>query len=405
MTSSQFALATLVLAILGTVSASRAQTAGSSSGNNEISSATLTYVGTYTGGKSQGIYLFRLEKQNPDDSQNVLLVPLGLAAEIASPAFLEIDAKRRLVFAVNETNEMNSRPTGGVSAFSVDAATGKLNLLNQRSSMGTGPCHLLLDRTGRHVFVANYGSGSVAVLPVASDGRLGEASDVVQHEGKSVNPQRQEGPHAHCVTLDPANRFLFVCDLGLDKVMIYKFDAENGKLTPNDTAFAAVAPGAGPRHMVFRPDGRFAYVVNELNSTITAFSYDADAGALKELQTVSTLPEDYDGPNTCAEIGIHPSGKYVYASNRGHDSVVLLAVDREKGTLSYIAEQSSGGKTPRHFGIHPAGTHLAIANQNSDTLLLCRIDEANGRLKPSGVLAEAPTPSCIQFLPPAESAR
>jgi 6-phosphogluconolactonase len=405
MTSSQFALAMLVLAILGTVSASGAQTAGSSSGNNEISNATLAYVGTYTGGKSQGIYLFRLEKQNPDDSQNVLLVPLGLAAEIASPAFLEIDAKRRLVFAVNETNEMNGRPTGGVSSFSVDPATGKLNLLNQRSSMGTGPCHLVLDRTGRHVFVANYGSGSVAVLPVASDGRLGEASDVVQHEGKSVNPQRQEGPHAHCVTLDPANRFLFVCDLGLDKVMIYKFDAENGKLTQNEPAFAAVAPGAGPRHMVFRPDGRFAYVVNELNSTITAFSYNADAGALKELQTVSTLPEDYDRPNTCAEIGIHPSGKYVYASNRGHDSVVLLAVDREKGTLSYIAEQSSGGKTPRHFGIHPAGTHLAIANQNSDTLLLCRIDEANGRLKPSGVLAEAPTPSCIQFLPPAESVR
>ncbi|HEY3391734.1 MAG TPA: lactonase family protein [Lacipirellulaceae bacterium] len=405
MTTSQLVLATFALAMLSSVTASRAQNADSPSANREIANATLAYVGTYTGGKSQGIYLFRLETQNPEDSQNVLLVPLGLAAEIASPAFLEIDAKRRLVFAVNETNEMNGRPTGGVSAFSVDSATGKLKLLNQRSSMGTGPCHLVLDRTGRHVFVANYGSGSVAVLPVSSDGRLGEASDVVQHEGKSVNPQRQEGPHAHCVTLDPANRFLFVCDLGLDKVMIYKFDAANGKLTPNEPAFAAVAPGAGPRHMVFRPDGRYAYVINELNSTITAFSYDVDAGALKELQTVSSLPEDYDGPNTCAEIGIHPSGKYVYASNRGHDSVVLFAVDREKGTLSYIAEQSSGGKTPRHFGIHPAGTHLAIANQNSDTLLLCRVDEASGRLKPSGVVAEVPTPSCIQFLPPADSAR
>ncbi|HEX2476783.1 MAG TPA: lactonase family protein, partial [Lacipirellulaceae bacterium] len=284
-------------------------------------------------------------------------------------------------------------------------ATGKLKLLNQQSSMGTGPCHLILDRTGRHVFVANYGSGSVAVLPVAADGRLGEATDVVQHEGKSVNPQRQEGPHAHCVTLDPANRFLFVCDLGLDKVMIYKFDAANGKLAPNKPAFAAVAPGAGPRHMVFRPDGRFAYVVNELNSTVTAFAYDANAGALKELQTVSTLPEYFDGPNTCAEIGIHPSGKYVYASNRGHDSVVLFAVDREKGILSYVEEQSTGGKTPRHFGIQPSGAHMAIANQNSDTLLLCRIDEANGRLKPSGVFAEAPTPSCIQFLPPADGTR
>ncbi len=405
MNSFHLAIALSILAILGAVSASRAQTADSSPADTELANETLAYVGTYTGGKSRGIYLFRLETQNPEGSQNDLLVPLGLAAETPSPAFLEIDAKRGLVFAVNETNEFNGQPTGGVSAFSVDPATGKLKLLNQQSSMGTGPCHLILDRTGRHVFVANYGSGSVAVLPVSSDGRLGEATDVVQHEGKSVNPQRQEGPHAHCVTLDPANRFLFVCDLGLDKVMIYKYDAQNGKLAPNEPAFAAVAPGAGPRHMVFRPDGRFAYVVNELNSTVTAFAYDANAGALKELQTVSTLPESFDGQNTCAEIGIHPSGKYVYASNRGHDSVALFAVDHEKGTLSYIEAQSTGGKTPRHFGIQPSGARLAIANQNSDTLLLCRIDEGNGRLKPSGVFAEAPTPSCIQFLPPAESAR
>jgi 6-phosphogluconolactonase len=404
MNSFHLALALSIFAILGAVSASRAQTADSSRANIELANETLAYVGTYTGGKSQGIYLFRLETQNPEGSQNVLLVPLGLAAETPSPAFLEIDAKRRLVFAVNETNEFNGQPTGGVSAFSVDPATGKLKLLNQQSSMGNGPCHLILDRTGRHVFVANYSSGSVAVLPVSSDGRLGEATDVVQHDGKSVDPQRQEGPHAHCVTLDPANRFLFVCDLGLDKVMIYKYDAQNGKLAPHEPAFAAVAPGAGPRHMVFRPDGRFAYVVNELNSTVTTFSYDANAGALKELQTVSTLPESFDGPNTCAEIGIHPSGKYVYASNRGHDSVALFAVDDEQGLLSYIEEQSTGGKTPRHFGIQPSGAHLAIANQNSDTLLLCRIDESNGRLKPSGVFAEAPTPSCIQFLPPAESA-
>jgi 6-phosphogluconolactonase len=405
MNSFHLALAMSIFAILGAVSESRAQSADSPSANNELANETLAYVGTYTGGKSKGIYLFRLETHNRDVTQNALLVPLGLAAETPSPAFLEVDAKRRLVFAVNETNEFNGQPTGGLSAFSVDPATGKLKLLNQQSSMGTGPCHLILDRTGRHVFVANYGSGSVAVLPVASDGTLDEASDVVQHEGKSVNPQRQEGPHAHCVTLDPANRFLFVCDLGLDKVMIYKFDAQNGTLTPNEPAFATVAPGAGPRHMVFRPDARFAYVVNELNSTVTAFAYDANGGSLRQLQTVSTLPEDFNGPNTCAEIGIHPSGKFVYASNRGHDSVVLFAVDLEKGTLSYVDEQSSGGKTPRHFGIQPSGAHLAIANQNSDTLLLCRIDEANGRLKPTGVFADAPTPSCIQFLPPANGAR
>jgi 6-phosphogluconolactonase len=405
MNSIHLVLAATAITILGTFSSSRAQTAKPASGNSELAHETLAYVGTYTGDKSQGIYLFRLQTQNPDVSQNTLLVPLGLAAATPSPAFLEIDAKRRLVFAVNETNEFNGQPTGGVSAFAVDPATGKLKLLNQQSSMGSGPCHLILDRAGRHVFVANYGSGSVAVFPVAADGRLGKASDFVQHEGKSVNPQRQEGPHAHCVTLDAANRFLFVCDLGLDKVMIYKFDAANGKLTPNEPAFAALAPGAGPRHMVFRPDGRFAYVVNEMSSTVTAFGYDANAGALTELQTVSTLPEDFAGSNTCAEIGIHPSGKFVYASNRGRDSVVLFAVDREQGTLSYVEEQSTGGKTPRHFGIQPSGAHMAIANQNSDTLLLCRIDEANGRLKPSGVFAEAPAPVCIRFLPPAGGAR
>jgi 6-phosphogluconolactonase len=400
-----FLLSGFFVVMFSMQTANGAQATEESATNADLTHQTLAYIGTYTGGKSQGIYVFRLETQNPEAAQDVSLVPLGLAVETPSPAFLEIDAKRRLVFAVNETGEFNGQPTGGVSAFSVDSATGKLKLLNQQSSMGSGPCHLVLDRAGRYVFVANYGSGSVAVLPIGADGRLGEVTDFVQHKGKSINPQRQEGPHAHCVTLDPANRFLFVCDLGLDKVMIYRFDAQKGKLTPNEPAFASIAPGAGPRHMVFRPDGRFAYVVNELNSTITAFAYDASAGALQELQTVSTLPADFAGSNTCAEIAIHPSGKYVYASNRGHDSVALFRADGDKGTLTYVVAQSTGGKTPRHFGIHPAGTYLAIANQNSNTLLLCRVDETNGRLKPSGVLAEAPTPSCIQFLPPAESAR
>jgi 6-phosphogluconolactonase len=404
MTDFRIPIAVILLAMMISQAASAAQPGDAASAGSALANQTLAYVGTYTGGKSQGIYLFRLQTHNPDASQDALLVPLGLAAETPSPAFLEIDAKRRLVFAVNEMGQFEGQPTGAVSAFSVDPATGKLKLLNQKSSLGSGPCHLVLDRAGRHVFVANYGSGSVAVLKVQPDGLLGETTAFVQHEGKSVNPQRQEGPHAHCVTLDPANRFLFVCDLGLDKVLIYKFDSDSGKITPNEPAFAAVAAGAGPRHMAFRPDGRFAYVVNELNSTVTAFAYDADAGALAELQTVSTLPENFAGPNTCAEIAVHPNGKYVYASNRGHDSVALFKVDGEKGTLTFVEAQSTGGKTPRHFGIHPSGAHPAIANQNSDTLLLCRIDADDGRLKPSEVFAEAPTPSCIQFLPPAEPA-
>lgn len=396
-TSCLLAIASVVPSALGVDANQSSPRSGSVAGD------TLAYVGTYTGAKSKGIYLFRLETKNSDASQNGALVPLGLAVEASNPAFLAVDPQRRLVFAVNEMSRSAGRPSGAVSAYSVDPQTGKLTLINQQSSEGMGPCHLALDRNGRNVIVANYGSGSVAVLPVAIDGRLGEASDFVQHEGQSVNPNRQEGPHAHCVTLDPENKFAFVCDLGLDKIMSYRFDPKGGKLTANDPAFAASKPGAGPRHMAFRPDGRFAYVINELNSTVTAYAYDPQRGVLTEVQTVSSLPENFEGANTCAEIDVHPSGKYLYASNRGHDSVALFAIDPSDGKLTFVTAQPTGGKTPRHFGIDPSGEHLAIANQNSDSLLLCRVESGDGRLQPSGALAEAPSPSCIVFLPPVQS--
>jgi len=366
----------------------------------EPTDATRVYVGTYTGPKSQGIYLFRLEPERSRASQNVALAPLGLAAATANPSFLEIDPKRRLLFAVNEVSLFEGKATGAVSAFAIDRAKGALSLIDQRPSMGTGPCHLVLDRSRRHVLVANYGSGSVAVLPIAPDGRLGAASDVVQHTGSSVNRERQQGPHAHCVTIDRANRFVFVCDLGLDKVLAYRFNAGRGTLTPHDPPFAAAKPGAGPRHMVFRPDGRFAYVINELHSTVTAFGYDADAGALRDLQTISTLPEHFDGANSGAEIDVHPSGKWLYASNRGHNSVVLFAIDAAAGTLTYVEEQGTAGFTPRHFGIDPTAAFLAVGNQNSDSILVAGVDAENGRLKPSGVLAYAPSPVCMKFLAP-----
>ena len=378
----------IVLALLGCAAAGVGQTP--SPGGE-----TLVYVGG-SGARSKGIYLFRLQ------SQDLTLVPLGLAVETLNPSFLEFDFKRRLLFAVNSTSTFEGKASGAVSAFSIDPSTGKLTLLNQRASMGTGPTHLVLDKSGRSLLVANYGSGSVAVLPVASDGRLGEATSFIQHTGSSVNPQRQEGPHAHCVTLDPANRFAFVCDLGLDKVLIYRLDAAAGKLTPNEPAFASVKPGSGPRHMVFRPDGRFAYVVNELTSTVTAFAYDARRGALREIETVSSLPPNFDGANTGAEIDVHPSGKYLYVSNRGHNSVALFGIDRVKGTLTFVDAQGTGGRTQRHFGIEPSAKHLVIANQGSDSLLVCRIEPADGRLKPSGVFAEAPSPTCARFLPPLE---
>ena len=358
--------------------------------------ATLVYVGTYTRGKSvsQGIYAYRL------DATAQTLVPIGLAAATPNPSFLEIDRARGLVFAVNEVDEFAGKPTGAVSAFSIDRTTGKLTLINQQPSMGRGPCHIIIDRTGRHLLIANYGSGTVAVLPVAADGRIGPATAVVQHSGSSVNPERQKGPHAHCMALDAANRFAFACDLGLDKVLAYRFDAATGTLQPHDPPFTALAPGAGPRHMAFTPDGRHAYVLNELHSTITAFAYDGAAGVLKELQTLPTIPAGFTGVNSGAEIAVHPSGKFVYASNRGHDSIAVFSIDAGKGTLTFVAHEPIGGRTPRHFGLDPSGEWMTIAGQASDTLLTGRIDPATGRFKPAGPPLSAPTPVFVGFVPP-----
>lgn len=368
--------------------------------NAPTPSDTLVYVGTYTGRVSKGIYLFKLHTKNTGASQDATLVPLGLAAETTSPAFLALDPQRRLLFAANEVDQFDGHKGGGVTSFRIDATTGKLVELSRRSTKGAGPCHLILDREGKHVIAANYGSGSVVVLPVDAEGKLGEATDFVQHAGHGPNAARQEGPHAHCVALSPDGTFVFVCDLGLDQVLAYRYDGAAGKLTPNDPPFTALKPGAGPRHMAFHPNGKFAYVINELNSTVTALAYDAQKGALHELQSISTLPENFQGANTTAEIAVHPSGKFLYGSNRGQDTVALFAINQDDGKLSFVDAQSSGGRKPRNFGIDPASAQLVIANQDTNTLLACRIDERDGRLKPSGVLADCPSPVCVVFLPP-----
>jgi 6-phosphogluconolactonase len=366
--------------------------------------APLVYVGTYTGtpAESKGIYLFWLRTEGNGASTISTLNPLGVAAETPSPSFLTLDPRRHLLFCVNETETFHGKPGGGVSSFSIDPETGKLKLINQRSSMGAGPCQLTLDKTGKNVLVENYNSGNVAVLPVAADGTLGEATCVIQDSGKGPNPKRQEGPHAHCVTMSPDNRFAYLCDLGIDKVMIFKFDAEHGKLTPNDPPFLSLDPGMGPRHMVFHPNGKFAYVISELASTIAVCNFDDKTGKLDEFEELSSVNwgDHYDGPNTAAEIGIVPSGKFLFASNRGKDNVVKFAIDANTGKLTWIAEQSSGGKTPRHFGIQPSGEHLIICNQNSDSVIVCRIDAMTGRLEPSGASVPVPSPSCAVFLLP-----
>lgn len=357
--------------------------------------ATLVYVGTFTDtpANSKGIYLFWLRPGNGDESRNRALVPLGLAAETPCPSFLALDSKRHLLFCANEIN------AGTVSAFAIDPGTGKLTFLNQRASMGRRPAHIALDQTRRNVVVANYNNGTVAVLPVSADGRLGEATCAVQDTGTSINSARQAGPHAHCVTFSSDNRFVFVCDLGIDKVMIFKFDAEHGKLVPNDPPFAPIKPGSGPRHLVFGPDGKFAYLISEMASTITAFAYDAKSGALKELQTISCLPSSFKGMNTAAEIGIVPSDKFLFASNRGDDnSVTEFAIDSRKGTLTWMDEQSAKGKTPRYFGIPPSGKQLLVCDQDSDSMFMYGLDAATGKVTPSDVVIPVPSPVCAVFL-------
>ena len=350
------------------------------------------YIGTYTGKDgSKGIYRFDL------DPATGKLTNKALAAESPSPSYLAFHPDGRFLYSVNEVPGQKS---GAVSAFAIDPKTGALAFLNQESTVGGGPCHLFVDKEGKHVLAANYGSGSTVVLPIDDKGRVGEHTDFVQHSGKSVDPGRQEGPHAHCVVLDAANRYALVCDLGLDKVLIYRYDAEKGKITPNDPAAANLAPGSGPRHLAFTPDGQFAYVVNELSSTITGFRYDADHGALKEIQTLSTRPKGADAKgNSCAEVVVHPSGKFVFGTNRGHDSVATFAIDPKTGDMKYVGEQGEGIKTPRGFGVDPTGTWAVVANQDSDSILVFHIDPKSGELTPTGVRVEVGKPVDVKFLP------
>jgi len=347
---------------------------------------TLVYIGT-RGGKGKGIHLFRLQSAGTEVFQNVTLVPLGLAAETPNPTFFEIDLKRRLLFAVNEIDQFEGKPTGAMSAFSIQP-TGKLALINQRSSMGVRPCHMSLDGEARNLLVSNCGDGSVAVLPIAADGKLGEATEIAK------------GMSATSVTLDRAGKFAFVCDPTADKVLRFSFDAQAGKLRPTTPAFVEMKAESAPRQLLFRPDGKFAYVLYEKTSTISVYSYDATTGALTEAQAVSTMPESYDGSNTAIELQVHHTGKWLYVSNTGHDSIVLFSVDGEKGTLSYVEEQGTGGRHARQFGIQPNSKHMAISLPDTNQVLASRIDEGNGRLKPSGIFAEIPSPAAVRFLPP-----
>jgi 6-phosphogluconolactonase len=366
----------------------------------------LVYVGTYTEpirfgtgkilqGKGEGIYVFRM------DAASGALELASKTTGVANPSYLAFDGAQRFLYVVNELKSYQDRPTGTVSAFAADAATGELRFLNKQPTHGTDPCHVVVDAQRKHVFVANFMSGSICVLSVRDDGSLGDACDFIQHQGAGIDPVRQGGPHAHSVTLDSANRYAFVPDLGLDKLLIYRFDAKRGMLEPNGVPWIKMKPGAGPRHVALHPGGRFAYLINELNSTLAALACNRRTGAFQELQIVPTLPEGFRGESTCADVQVSPSGRFVYVSNRGHDSIAIYRINQRTGRLTYVDHAATQGRTPRSFCLDPTGRFLLAANQDSDMIVTFRIDARTGKLRPTGHVAHVPTPVCVKVRMPA----
>jgi len=352
----------------------------------------IVYIGTYTRQNSKGIYAYRF------DAATGKLTAIGLVGETSNPSFLAIHPNHRFLYAVNENNTFEGQPGGSVSAFAIDAATGQLKPLNQVSTGGGGPCHVAVDKTGKWLFVANYGGGSVAAFPVHDDGSLGKSSTFVQYTGSSVDPQRQRRPYSHSANPSPDGRFVLVADLGMDQVLTYAVDKVTGMAWKAD-AITKIAPGSGPRHLAFHPKGKFAYVVSEMAATVTAFSYDSSKGGLKELQTISMLPKDFTGTKGAAEIAVDPSGRFLYASNRGSaDSIAVFSIDAGKGTLTAVDYVPTGGKNPRNFAIDPTGAYLFAANQDSASVVVFRIDRKTGKLTPTGDKLDVPFPVCVTFL-------
>lgn len=367
-----------------------------------MSNNKIVFAGTYTepmsfiGGqvsRGKGIHAYNL------DADTGALSELLVNENILNPAFFCFDPQRQYLYCVNECQEFEGQPTGYVSAFRIEGDSGKLTLLNQQPSHGTDPCHVIVDKTGKYVFVANYSSGSVSMFPINDDGSLGDASCVVQHEGRSVDLERQQGPHAHGIEISNDNRFALVCDLGCDQVFIYAIDLEGGKIIANEKQPAInMMPGAGPRHVVMHPNSRNAYVISELDSTMTAFAYDAENGTLAEIDTLSTLPAGFKGTTSCAEVQISPDGKFLYGSNRGHNSMVIYRISDDDGSIVITGHQGTGGEVPRNFEIDSDGMFVAAANQDTGNIVMFRRCAATGELKPTGSVVEVGAPVCVRFI-------
>ena len=363
----------------------------------------FVYVGTYTEkirfgtgqifeGKGEGIHIYKMYPATGSWR------PFRTAKGIKNPSYLAFHPNRRFLYAVNELKSYEGEATGTLSSFAIDPQSGELHFINKVPTHGTDPCHVTVDQTGRHALVVNFANGSVSVLPIQEDGSLTDATDVIQHDGSSADPVRQSGPHAHSVTLDASNRFAYIPDLGLDKLMIYSFDSERGKLKPHDQPWFETKPGAGPRHFVFHPNKNFAYLINELDSTIVSLGYDRETGTVEKIQTVPALPESFGGQSTCADIHVDPSGRFLFGSNRGHDSIVIYTIDGRTGKLTYVGHESTRGRAPRNFVIDPTGKFLFAANQDTDSVVHFSIDQQSGRLTPSGQITSAPTPVCLKIL-------
>ncbi len=349
----------------------------------------FVFVGTYASDDSEGIYVYRMSSTGE-------LERTSAVAGVTNPSFLELHPNGRFLYAIGESG--GEGEGGTVNSFAIDPDSGALTLMNTVSSVGPGPCHCSVDASGAFVVVANYGGGSVCMVPIRDDGLLDEASDFVQHEGSSANPDRQQGPHAHSIVIDPANRRAFAPDLGLDKILIYELDFAAGKLVPNSPPWASVAPGAGPRHFDFHPSRKYAYVINEIDNTITAFGFDEESGSLNEIQTIDTLPDRYTEESHTADIHIDKTGKFLYGSNRGHDSIAIYAIDESSGTLTLIGHEPTQGSQPRNFGLDPSGTFVLAANHVGNSIVTFRIDEADGALTATGHVVNLPAPVCIKFL-------
>ena len=354
--------------------------------------AQIMYVGTYTEGTSKGIYAYRF------DAKTGKLTPLGLMAETPDPTFVALSPSGKFLYAVNEVNSYQGKKAGSVTSYSVDHASGKLTQLNQVSTQSPGPCHLIVDATGKTLMVANYAGGSFTSFPIGADGKLGEAASFVQLQGTGPDKGRQGEPHGHSVNLPKNNKFMLGADLGTDKIRIYNLDAPNGKIAPHDPPSASVKPGSGPRHLVFAPDQKHIYVLSEMASSVTSFDYDPATAALKDVGVASALPADFKGQSTGAEIEIAPSGKFVYSSNRGHDSIAVFAADNATGKLTLIQNQSTGGQQPRAFILDPAGNFLIAGNQNTNTITTFKVDKSTGKLTPTGDKYDLGAPVTFVFI-------